>query len=68
MPGHGWSKTKQVAKSAKSLTPAQKRKRQLAEERALKAEERFVARELKKAAKLAGQPRRVTRGMKAEPS
>ena len=59
----GWSKTKQVARRATPLTPAQKRKCQLAEERALQAEERFRARELKKAAKLAGQPRRVTRGM-----
>ena len=60
----GWSKTKQVARRA-TPTLAQKRKCQLAEKRPPKAEERFVARELKKAAKLVGQPRRVTRGMQA---
>ena len=60
----GWSKTKQVARKAKPLTPAQKRKCQLAEERALKAAELFVARELKKAAKLSGQP---TLGMEDAP-
>jgi hypothetical protein len=66
---HGWSKTKQIARKCVK-TPAERRREIIDDERAKKAQEKFIHRELAKAAKILARDgpveKRQTRSVKCE--